>query len=207
MLKLVRVAVTGNIASGKSTVCRLFKDLGAYALSADEIVHELLVPMSAVGQRVIELLGDSIVKGGSFDKGAIAERVFDDYALLAQLEAIIHPEVQKVIEARYRELINLTPRYPLFVVEVPLLFESKSDHFFDEIVVVYADEAIAKKRFLKARGSISTSYEKRAGRLLDLEEKKRRASFSICNEGSEKELQTEVKRIYHQLTRDYGSRE
>lgn len=68
MLKLSRVAVTGSIASGKSTVCHLFKELGAYTISADEIVHELLVPDSPLGRSVVELLGREIIKDGFLDK-------------------------------------------------------------------------------------------------------------------------------------------
>ena len=63
MLKLKKIAVTGGLAAGKTTVCQLFKELGAYVVSADEIVHQLLSPDTAVGQQVVSLLGSDIVSG------------------------------------------------------------------------------------------------------------------------------------------------
>ena len=76
MLKLKKIAVTGGLAAGKTTVCQLFKELGAYVVSADEIVHQMLSPDTVVGQQVVSLLGSDIVSGLGIDRKKIAAKVF-----------------------------------------------------------------------------------------------------------------------------------
>lgn len=135
----------------------------------------------------------------SLIKEAIASRVFSDASLLARLEKLIHPEVQKVIEARYRQLSINNQRFPLFVAEIPLLFESKTESFFDTVVVVYASEEVAKKRFKKNRGFDSDEYDRRGQRLLPISEKIKKADFVINNSGSLEQLKQDVNHIFNQL--------
>src|SRR5580700_5876146 len=98
MLKTKKIAVTGGLAAGKTTVCQIFKELGAYVVSADEIVHQLLSPGTTVGQQVIKLLGSDIISGQELDRKKIAAKVFFQRDLLHLLEEIIHPAVFDEIE-------------------------------------------------------------------------------------------------------------
>ena len=98
MLELVKVAVTGGIASGKSSACRFFKELGAHVVSADNIVHRLLSPETKVGLQVIHLLGPEIVTKGQISRRAIAKKVFNNPLLLEALEKIIHPAVNEELD-------------------------------------------------------------------------------------------------------------
>ena len=102
MLRLKKIAVTGNVASGKSTVCLFLKECGAYVVNADSIVHKLLSPETTLGKSIINLLGYDVIIDGQFDRRAIAEKVFKDYSLLKDLEKILHPEVQKEINKEYQ---------------------------------------------------------------------------------------------------------
>ena len=85
MLKIKKVAVTGGLAAGKTTVCQLFKELGACVVSADEIVHQLLSPGTAVGQQVVSLLGSDIISDQGLDRKKIAAKVFSQPDLLLSL--------------------------------------------------------------------------------------------------------------------------
>jgi len=197
VLKLRKVAVTGSVSSGKTTVCRLFEDLGAYVTSADAIVHQLLTPTTPVGQRVIDLLGNEIVVNGELDRKEIAKRVFRDPSLLEELEKQIHPEVQKVIEAKYQEVSQKT--FPLFVAEIPLLFESGQETFYDTVIVVRADKESSRSRFTKTTPYEEAEFERREKRLMPIEEKCQRADFVFENSGSLSQLRHLVKTTFNSL--------
>lgn len=190
-----KIAVTGGIASGKSAVCSLFKELGAYVLSADEIVHQLLVPTTHFGKSIIDLLGPDIVEGGRLSRERIAQKVFRESPLLLKaLEKLIHPEVQRVIEAKYKAVSHLK-RYPLFVVEVPLLFESGQESFYDKVLVVSSSEEDCKKRFRFD----ADEYERRSERLIPVEDKIKKADLVIENNGSLEDLRQTIQTIVTSL--------
>lgn len=196
MLKLKKVAITGGIASGKTTLCRFFEEKGAYVLLADKIVHELLIPTTELGKRIIKLLGPSVVVDGFFDRKKIAAVVFNEEELLAKLEQLLHPEVQKVIETRYREVSEKNQKYSLFVVEIPLLYESNMDTYFDQIVVVTADPDKCQQRWGNA-----FEYERRLKRQMHPVEKAKKADFVIENNGDLAAFKSSFEKIYEQLTR------
>ncbi len=201
MLTLKKIAVTGGIASGKSTVCRLFKELGAYVISADVVVHQLLSPNTDLGRKVIALLGPSVVVKEELSREAIARLVFRDPHLLKHLEQLIHPEVQRIIEAQYTRIVQHSSPYTLFVVEVPLLFESGQETFYDVIVAVLSDDIKAKERFIKTTSYDAEEYTRRSQQLLSSDEKRKRADFTIENNGNLSELKHEVIQLHNQLTR------
>lgn len=198
MLRCCKVAVTGTISSGKSSVCRFLKDLGAYGVDADSIVHRLLSPGTAVGKRVLSLLGSDVLNDGRFDRAKIAAKVFDNSALLSALESILHPAVQQVIADEYMR-INTENQAPLFVAEIPLLFESGSQDFYDWVVVVTSDISSCQKRFIQKTHYGEDEYNRRAARLIPLEEKEQRADFVIHNVGSLDDLLHAVQGIYPKL--------
>lgn len=197
MLKLKKVAVTGDIASGKSTICRFFEELGCYVVSSDDLVNELLIPNSEIGKKIISLLGDQILQKGKLDKKKIAEKVFSSPALLDQLEKLLHPEVQRLIEERYLEALAHPPS--LFLAEVPLLFEAKLEKFYDVIILVTAESKLRAKRFHSSRLFSLSELKRREGRLLPFAEKVKRSHFIIENNGDEVALREKVKAIFNQL--------
>lgn len=187
--------MTGGLSCGKSSVCRLFKDLGAYVCSADEIVHQLLSPEKHLGQEVIKLIGIEIVVNNRIDRNVIAKKVFDQPKLLQALEKLLHPAVYKAIESQYESLKG-EGKKGLFVIEIPLLFESEHIPPFDATIAVVAPETLCIERFQKGE----EEYRKRMSRQLSPEEKARRATYVIHNDGSWDSLRSAVANIYHQLT-------
>ena len=118
-VNLRKVAVTGGLASGKTTVCRLLKERGAYVVDADALVRGSLVTDSAIKQQVIKLLGQEIVVNHQIDRKKISDIVFSNPEKLKQLEPILHPAVRREINHLF-DTVKLE-KYRFFVAEVPLL--------------------------------------------------------------------------------------
>lgn len=199
MLTLKKVAVTGGLSSGKTSVCQILKELGAYTISADEIVHQLLSPKTKVGQKVVNLLGPEIHRSGNLDRSIIAKIVFSDAKKLLALERLLHPAVIEELEKRYIQVQN-EAKYSLFVAEIPLLYESENEHLFDYVVAVIADSKLCQKRFeTAAKKYPQNEFEKRMSRQWDPKEKAVKANFVITNNGSIDELKQQVKNLYNQF--------
>lgn len=190
MLKLVKIAITGGVASGKTSVCQFFQELGAFVVNADKIVHELLLSDTELAQKITRQFGPEVVKNGELNRRVIAEKVFKDSKSLQVLEKLIHPAVLHKIEEFYVRAAEMK-NYTSFVVEIPLLFEIQGESFYDYTVTVVADEAIAKKRFQK-EGFQSIEYDQRMKRQLSPHQKAIRSHYTLQNNGSLADLKNKV---------------
>lgn len=197
MLNLVKIAVTGGVASGKSTVCRFFKELGSYVIEADAIVHDLLTPGSDLAKKVSRLLKLEMEKDGEKFRKAIAEKVFKDPDLLASLQEILHPAVLKKIEELFAE-VSKKGIYSQFVVEIPLLFEIRNEEFYDVTIAVLADENNARRRFVES-GFSKDEYDRRMQFQMDPKQKAKLADYTILNNGSLEDLKKQVVTINQTL--------
>jgi len=200
MLILKKVAITGGLSTGKSSVCKILQEKGAYVVSADDIVHQLLNPQTAIGRQIIELLGPGIVDGTQFDRKKIAKVVFENKKNLKILEQILHPAALQEIEDRFNQIKD-QKKYTLFVAEIPLLYEIEKQHQFDIAVVVTSEPQIAQNRFQEKTGHPLEEFEKRMTHQLSLEEKAAKADYVIANNGSLAELENQVNRLYPNLTK------
>jgi dephospho-CoA kinase len=196
MLNLRKVAVTGGIASGKTAVCRVFQELGAFVVSADAIVHDLLSPGTDISQQVVRLIGSDALKKEGLDRQVIANKVFNDPDALRALEDILHPAVFQRIEELYHEACSCN-NCCAFVAEIPLLFEIGHDSFFDCIIVVVSPESLCRERFCQ-KGFSAEEYGRRMKRQIAPSEKARRADFVINNTGSLDNLKKQVIGFYNQ---------
>jgi len=199
MLGLRKVAVTGGLSCGKSSVCRYFKELGAYVVSADEIVHQLLSPKTSIGQQVISLLGPDVIVDDRIDRRAIAKKVFNDPKLLYSLEQLIHPSVEQEIEQKYQQ-VKKQGNITLFIAEIPLFFEVAKKHNFDAIITVWAKEEQCKLRFTNATGYAEEEFNKRMTFQVSPEEKKKHADYVIDNSGSIEQMHKNVSALFTKLT-------
>lgn len=198
MLNLRVVAVTGGVSSGKSSVCRIFEQLGAKVISADNIVHELLTPKNPIGQQVITLLGQEIVEDGQLNRSEIGKQVFGDPQKLAALEKILHPAVRERIAEEIQKEKN-TGSVPLLVVEIPLLFEGGFASLYDATIAVVADEKECQARFVKATSSTPDDYKKRMARQMDPHEKALKADYVIDNNGTLRDLHDATASLFKKL--------
>ncbi|NGX59089.1 MAG: Dephospho-CoA kinase [Chlamydiae bacterium] len=201
MLILRKIAVTGGLSCGKTTVCQLFQKKGAYIVNADAIVHQLFSPQSPIKKQLIELLGEEIFQDAQVDTAKVAAKVFSNKEILAALEALLHPKVIEEIEKQYNQ-VQKRKEYTVFIVEIPLLYEIKKAHLFDTIIAVISDPKIAKKRFKEKTKYSAEEFEKRMTHQLPTSEKSARADFTIENNGSYAELESQVISIYQQITQE-----
>ncbi len=193
MLKLKKVAITGGVASGKSSACQFFRELGAYVVSADALVHELLSLETSLGQQVLKIFGPQILQDGKIDRRILASEVFVHPSRLDLLEKLLHPEVLQKIDELYK-LARQTGTYTLFIVEIPLLYEIQNQDAYDAVIAVLADESLAKKRFCEA-GHTESEYIQRMSRQWQPKEKAKKADYILMNNGSLAKLREEVVKL------------
>jgi dephospho-CoA kinase len=182
VLILKKIAITGGIASGKTSVCHILKTHGACILHSDQIVHRLLEEDQTCIKEVISLLGTGILTQGKIDRKKVASIVFKDAKKLDALEKIIHPKLFEIIDQEYDRVKN-EEKYNCFVVEMPLVQEIGKTREFDHIVAVISEEKCAKKRLME-----SSSYDLRMARQWDLEKKVKYADYVIQNNGTMEDL-------------------
>lgn len=194
-VKILKVAVTGSVASGKSTVCRFFKQHGAYTIDADAVVHNLISSDTECIQKITQLLGNQVLVQGQIRRDIVASMVFNDSSRLQKLQQILHPKVFAKIEQEYE---NVKGQTDLFVAEVPLLFESGFDQFFDYTVVVEAPRDICLER-AHAKGMNEKEYDQRMSKRLSLDVMKEKADFIIHNQGTLESVEKQVKTIINKF--------
>ncbi len=199
MLKLKKVAITGGLSCGKSSVCRILKELGAYVVSADKIVHQLLSSDTNLGQEIVKLLGSDVLVNQKLDRSRIAHIVFHDLELLQALEKLVHPLVYGEIDKEYQRQKNLSQPPSLFIAEIPLLFESGGKRDYDYTVAVVSNLETCYKRFEQATGLGRAEFNNRMARQLSLFDKAVLADYVIMNNGTLSDLQQITKELYQKL--------
>ncbi len=146
------IALTGGIASGKSTIARRLAELGAVVIDADAIVREVQAPGSPVLEEIALAFGDDVLTdAGALDRAALGSRVFGDEDALARLNAIVHPAVGEESRRRFVESLDADPD-AVVVYDVPLLVEARVDDPWDLIVVADAPAAVRHERLVSERG-------------------------------------------------------
>ncbi|WP_461829828.1 dephospho-CoA kinase [Aquifex sp.] len=193
-----KVGLTGNIGCGKSTVARMFRELGAFVVDADKLIHSFYKKGHPVYKKVLEAFGEEILdKEGNVDRKKLAEIVFSDKEKLRKLEEITHRALYEELEKIERSL----PPDALFIVEASLLVEKRSYKRFDKLVVVYAPYEVCKERALK-RGLSPEDFERRWRLQMPIEEKVKFADYVIDNSGSLEKTYEQVKKVYEELKSD-----
>ena len=187
---MIKVALTGSIGMGKSTVAAMFERAGIPLFDADAAVHrlqglegELLGPIAARFPGVIE--------DGGLDRAALAARVLSDPAELAALEAIVHPAVQAARE----DFTAANAGAPALLFDIPLLFETKAEGAFDKIVVVSTSPEIQRWRVLKRPGMTPAKFDSILARQMPDADKRKRADFVVDTSGELTETEAQVAAI------------
>jgi dephospho-CoA kinase len=171
---MIRIALTGSIGMGKSTVAKMFERAGIPVFDADAIVRTLQSPGGGLVGKIGELFPGT-VRGGTLDRECLAHIVLADREKLAALEKVVHPAVREAREAFIAEHKDS----PALVMEIPLLFETNGEADFDKVVVVSAPAEVQRARVLHRHGMTRAKLESILARQIPDEEKRKRADFVI----------------------------
>ena len=191
------IGLTGGIGAGKSEALAALDRLGAATLSTDAVVHELYGEPE-VRDAVVGRWGPDVASGGEADRAAIARAAFASDEDRAWLEGLVWPRVGARIAAWRETLDTREPAPVAAVIEVPLLFEAGMEGAFDATIAVVADEAVREAR-AGARGH--AALDERSARQLPQDEKARRATYTVVNDGSLEELEEKLSAILANLER------
>jgi dephospho-CoA kinase len=191
------VGLTGGMGAGKSTALKALEELGARVLSTDAVVHELYGD-ERVRDAVVARWGPEVAPGGVVERAAVAAKAFaggeEDRRWL---EGLLWPLVGARIAGWLEHVRALRPPPKAAVVEVPLLFEAGMERGFDATIAVVAEE---KTRAERAAGRGHALADERVARQLSQEEKARRATFTVHNDGSERDLRRELADLLGKLS-------
>jgi dephospho-CoA kinase len=193
------IGLTGNIASGKSEVARIFADLGATVIDADELSREAVQPGSPALRRIVDRWGDRMLNAdGTLNRSALRAVVFSNEEDRQALNRIVHPEVK-----RLRDLLITEARVrgdAVVVSAIPLLFEAGLEKEFDRIILVDAPVEERLSRLVNRRALSHAEARRMMGAQLPASEKRSRAHFIIENDQDLKALRRAVERVWHELT-------
>ena len=195
------IAVTGSLASGKSTFVELLGELGAETVSADEMVHHLLAEDDETIARVTERFGEKVRGEKGIDRKALGRVVFGDTEALRDLEEILHPRVQEETDRR-----AAGPGSHLFVAEIPLLFEGGGEERFDLTIAVTAPEE-RRRAWVEERGMEERQRRAIEDRQFSQEEKAWRADVAVENDGDLDRLREQARILVDQVLGERGSGE
>ncbi len=192
------VGLTGGMGAGKSTALAALEQLGAEVLSTDAVVHDLYAEDPRLRDAVIARWGEQVAPGGVVDRAAVAQRAFASADDRAWLEALLWPLVGERVGAWLQEVRARRPPPRAAVVEVPLLFEAGMEDLYDATVAVVADERLRRERAASRGHAVQDA---RDARQLSQEEKARRATFTVQNDGTERELAAQLSGVLERLDR------
>jgi dephospho-CoA kinase len=185
---MMKVALTGNVASGKSALARIWVREGVPLVSADELARDAVRPGSPGLEAVVASFGAGVMKGdGTLDRDALRHRVFGDPGERRKLEGILHPLIRTLREEWMQREAAKGSR--LAVAEIPLLFEAGLEGEFDAVVFVDAPEVERLRRLTELRGLAVEEARRIMDSQMPAEEKRQRASFVVFNAGTLEELE------------------
>jgi dephospho-CoA kinase len=200
------VGLTGGIASGKSLVARVFKDLGATVIDADRVVHELLEPGQDAWKEVLQYFGQDVQRPDrTIDRRKLGAIVFSDREKRSWLNACLHPRVFSVYTTQVAHIRMRTPDALLFF-DAALLIESGYHRNVDSLIVVYAEPEQQVERLMARDGFTREEALLRITSQMPLSEKRMLADHVIDNSGSRERTEQQARELFGQLNRESKGR-
>jgi dephospho-CoA kinase len=195
---MLHVGLTGNIASGKSSVAALFRRWGATIIDADQLARDSQRPGTAVLAAIVERFGPGVLQvDGSLDRATLRNRVLDAPGELAALNAIVHPAVRREAAG----LLDTAARNGARIVvsDIPLLFETEDPQRFDAVVLVDAPEPVRLERLVAQRGFDPAEARRMMAAQLPAADKRQRSTYVIDNDGDFSLLERRAREVWNRL--------
>jgi dephospho-CoA kinase len=189
------IALTGSIATGKSSTVKLLESFGFYIIDADKIAHKILDEQHQV---IAKKFGETLVHEGKVDRKALGAIVFSDNTKRKELEALLHPLIYHEIERLSIEQDKLGKPY---FIDIPLFFENKR-YPIEKSLVVYTTEEQQLERLMEREGYTKEEALNRIQAQIPVEEKRKRATYVIDNSGTLTQLKKECERVKEEILND-----
>lgn len=177
---MIKLGITGGIGSGKSTVSEIFSLCNVPVYIADTESKRLVATSPVIKEKLINIYGEELFEGGVLNKALLASHIFNDKAKLEQVNAIIHPEVEK----DFKEWVISHAHSPVIAHEAAILFESGFNKLMDKIVMVYTPLEIRLERTMKRDHTTREKVLERIHNQMPDEEKAKLSDFVIVNDGA-----------------------
>lgn len=188
------IGLTGGIATGKSTVAKMLKELGATIIDADKVAREVVEPHEPTLKKIVERFGADIVHhDGRLNREKLGSIVFQDGQARSDLNHIIHPAIRHRMQQKIEEAIRAGD--DLIVLDIPLLFEGKNRRKMDKILVVYIPEELQKKRLMERDNIDASLAEQKMSSQIPIEQKKNLGDAYIDNSYSLDETKQQLEDI------------
>lgn len=197
---MLKVGLTGGLASGKSFAAREFERLGCSVLQADKLGHRILVDDPGAIREVVEEFGPGVLNAeGGIDRKALGARVFADGARLGRLNAIVHPRVFERLDRFFAEVEAAGAEDSVAMVEAAIMVESGSYRKYQRLVLAACPREMQVSRFVAREGASREEAESRIARQLPLSEKRKLADYVIDTSGSKEHTLRQVRAVYGKL--------
>ena len=204
------VGLTGGIVSGKSTVAKMFKDLGAKIVDIDKLGHKVILPSKPAWEKIIKLFGKDLLKEDlKIDRKKLGKIVFNDQKLLKKLNEITHPEIIKLIKKEINLVKNKTCKNgteEILIIDGALIYEAKIDNLMEKIIVVYIKEDEQIRRLQKRDNLSIEEALKRVKSQMSIDGKIKFADYIIYNSNSLDKTRKQVENIWKNLISHRDSR-
>lgn len=198
MKGVIRVGLTGNIASGKSAVTEIWRGRGAAVIDADDLARAAVAPGSPGLREVVRVFGREVLDAaGALDRAAMRRMVFADERKRRMLEDIVHPEVERLRRIAEEDAVRNGAR--IVVHAIPLLFEKDMDELFPVVVLVDAPEAIRRERIMVHRGLTQVEADAMIAAQMASAGKRERATHVIDNAGSLEDLARQAEAVWAEI--------
>jgi dephospho-CoA kinase len=196
---MILIGLTGGIATGKSTVAKMFKHCGAVVIDADELAREVVKPGKPAWREIVNTFGKTVLNSDrTLNRHALGGIIFSRPAKRHRLERIIHPRVAREQKRLTRQATRKNPK-AVVIYDVPLLFEAGIDKRVDRTIVVTADRKTQISRLKKRNGLSRAEAIRRIRAQIPLIQKRRRADFVLDGATPRKALLKQVSHIFRQL--------
>lgn len=192
------VGLTGGIASGKSTVATMLRELGAKIINADDLARAIVQPGKEAWKEIVAAFGTEVLRPDrAIDREKLRTTIFQDAAARKRLDSITHPRIRALAQARAQELA--ANGAAIVIYEAPLLFENEVHLWLQPVILVACDDFLQRRR-LKARDRLSEAeIDQHIKAQMPLSEKRARADFVIENNGDLDDLKKQVKDVWEKI--------
>lgn len=188
------VGLTGGIASGKSTVAQIWRELGAVEIDSDQLARDAVAPGTVGAKMVAETFGDQLFDAsGNLDRAALAQIIFSDSSAKAQLESIVHPLISAMASQK------IATSRGVVVYTIPLLVETNAQYPFDLVVTVSAEDETRVNRLINSRGLSREQAVSRLSSQATNQQREKIADIVIDSECSLDELKLRAKQVWQQV--------